>query len=915
MYSLSELVESQAQVKQARVVAGGVGLWVVWGGQLTRALVQTLQDYGGLLMAEASNQALWYFFDKDAFRALAKLHIWSRLNPLTIFLEAFPANLLVGWDLGRSVSVSAELTSQDIGTPTTYDARVHPKLAAWVTAVPGLTLKPAGPAPGLAQAEWKALVADPTFAYEASLGWYFVVKPLGNQLDRDFLAGWRSFFSVAEPALRRLGLKYLYNDACLIVEVGSLKLLKAWCKESLGLVGAIKADPNGIYWPCVMAAASNEELRMNEDLPRKLGLEWSRMTPDYPYMTLRHAFLLGSEYRINQPTVFVDRQGVDNWCYVSLSQEAESESAGSLQLVLPRRLHLGADRECFFCGLTRHEATDCPSHALRELKPEVWRKLARVSMEGLNELSQQVDETLANDPVMGLPALIDGEAKGSLLLQGMLEVNAACQLRTIGTLWRVKGKDWPTSPAELGPEEGEHIWAALEALRQGNLANAELAVSQSMQISTRNYQPRSVQALIELMKGDLNQALFYFQEAERLSYTQVQRALFLLLQGRLQEIQGDHERAIARYRLSQQQMPTWLDPLYRQGVCLVKMGFNEQAWSLFSDLIARAPAYFNRLLVDPELERGRFHLLSALWEVWNKALAQAATDIGRVDDLSVRLAQWFSPDHEFMTTGLARLDELKKLFQVKNFVAFHSLNQGLVALEAEFAERIESEIKNLDKHAQSLTEELRDILRESSWFPFPRLLHEFNRDFNYCAEKLNWMRSQSVQVAENFRKSLVYAGEVEERLQTLKNRLITLKVIRDATFFILLLGRNFVWIELASLILALALVPVLIYFSGDLFPAWVVELVTRQKWQIQKGLILILSILALAVSALRTAILFEKKKTQLFSRQMEESAARKAKNERKAAAGKGKAKAKGAKAAAPAKGKKAGKVQSGAAAR
>lgn len=37
-----------------------------------------------------------------------------------------------------------------------------------------------------------------------------------------------------------------------------------------------------------------------------------------------------------------------------------------------------------------------------------------------------------------------------------------------------------------------------------------------------------------------------------------------------------------------------------------------------------------------------------------------------------------------------------------------------------------------------------------------------------------------------------------------------------------------------------------------------------QKWQVQKGLVLIVSITAMALAALKTAVTFEKKRTELF---------------------------------------------------
>jgi len=104
-----------------------------------------------------------------------------------------------------------------------------------------------------------------------------------------------------------------------------------------------------------------------------------------------------------------------------------------------------------------------------------------------------------------------------------------------------------------------------------------------------------------------------------------------------------------------------------------------------------------------------------------------------------------------------------------------------------------------------------------------------------------------------------------------------------------MLGKNFMWMELASLGLALVTVPAFIYFTRGMEGNWMVDLVVKQKWDFQKGLVLILSILAMAVAALRTAISFERKKNELFEQKEEELAEKrkeKKNNKKKKAAAK-----------------------------
>ncbi len=182
-----------------------------------------------------------------------------------------------------------------------------------------------------------------------------------------------------------------------------------------------------------------------------------------------------------------------------------------------------------------------------------------------------------------------------------------------------------------------------------------------------------------------------------------------------------------------------------------------------------------------------------------------------------------------------------------------------------FEKRVEYEIKVINKKLEIYREELLDVQREASWFPFPKLLTEFNGDFNYCADKIYWIKTQQLNVAETFRKTQRYLDRIDDRLRKLRKRLVTLRVIRDSTLFIMLLGRSFIWLEVVFLGLALLCIPMLIYYSNNFQSNFIVDMIIRQKWEFQKGLILILSILALAIAAFRAAVVSRRRRGSSFS--------------------------------------------------
>jgi len=155
------------------------------------------------------------------------------------------------------------------------------------------------------------------------------------------------------------------------------------------------------------------------------------------------------------------------------------------------------------------------------------------------------------------------------------------------------------------------------------------------------------------------------------------------------------------------------------------------------------------------------------------------------------------------------------------------------------------------------------------------------------------MRTSSLQVAANFRKTQDYIEEIDAAINLLKARLVTLRIVRDATLFVLLLGKSFMWLELIGLALSLIAVPGFIFLANKIGLGWLGEMVSNQKWQVQKGLVIIISIVAMALASIKTAVTFEKKRSELFKE-----------GEEKAAKGKSKGKG-GGKGAQPAKGAKA----------
>ncbi|MEA4856747.1 tetratricopeptide repeat protein [Solidesulfovibrio sp.] len=863
---ITHLLDKLPHVATSRMVHSGIGVWVAWEGQLDAAFDGMLLDYGGFRMADALGQALWFFCGDEGLRALARIHVWGRVNPMPIFIEVFPASLLVGQKFDRTLSISVELSRQHTIPPENLDILIHPALKPQLAGNPGLSSTPVKPASGLARVAFERFEADPGLSYESGLSWLGVLRPLGDPLSRGTAEGWRNIAAELHDIIDRLGLKFQRHEGFLLFEAGGLRVFRTWCRDTVARVMRLKEEGEaGHYWPSVMAVVPSKGRTFGKDLPRRLGLDWDRLTPDFPHMSYRSAFLLGEEFRIHEARALSRGSNIDDWCNVSLVDAGEeSQATGSLAVPLPSRLSVTDAKLCFYCGLSNHEPRHCPSKALAGPRPEVWERFGGLSVGGLEELSGKLDAALAADPVGEMTRRVAGREDMDTLLAAIFEIDLPCQLRMLEVVWRSRGKDLPAGQEQLGPREGDYVWDALAALKERNDENYENLMVQALTKYPRAYQPKSLQGFAAMEAGDWVKAVYYWQESGRLCYTALQRAYFLWLQARSLEVQGESHKAIGLYREVLRESPKWAEPVYRQGVCLVKMGFTDQGLQLFGQLLAADPSMFNRVMIDPELERGRLHILSALWRIWRQAQEEAAARVASLGELSESLRERFLADEPYLVESEARVQALAGLGKVGNFVAFKRLEAGVAEIEAAVRKKIEAEVKVMQQAQARQYEDLKSVQREAAWFPFPSLLREFNNDFNFSATKLHWMRTNSLDVPANFHKCREYLPEVDERIRTLRTRLITLRIVRDSTFFCMLLGRNFMWMEVAGLGLSLVLVPLFVYLFQRSGQGWMAQMMDQQKWQLQKGLVIILSIAAVALAAIKTALTFDSKKRKLF---------------------------------------------------
>ncbi len=317
-------------------------------------------------------------------------------------------------------------------------------------------------------------------------------------------------------------------------------------------------------------------------------------------------------------------------------------------------------------------------------------------------------------------------------------------------------------------------------------------------------------------------------------------------------------------------MPQWRDVTYRGIVCRVKMGFAEQVIDQIVTMVKADPEYFNHFLVDPGLERGRLIILSALYDLWEEARKNAESEKNAVMALAERLEAWFPEDHPVQTRLGQKINQLAAMGSVNNYMAFFNMVKFRPQLEKELNDSIQREIDELRNRYKSYLDVLEEIRDEASWFPFPSALKDFSADFNASAGIINWAFASNFSDAETFKKAQSSIPKLDGLLHNLKKKLGFLRTVRDATLFGLTMFRTFIWIEIVGLLLCFLGVPAIVFFGDKIGLGWLKYLLGENQWSIQRVLVIIITILALGAGALRTTLVFERKREKLLEQAKEQ---------------------------------------------
>ncbi len=875
MASFNSLLAKLPKSNESRMSAQGYVLWFCWQHELDPVINQTLQNYGGMFIVADHEQSIWFFFNKDVFLALARLSVWARFNTLSASVELIPGRLYFGVKGENSINLDSSFEQQEMYPGKDFSIYIHPKVLDKDANFPGITFSSISLKQGMTLAEWSTLEADTRLPYTSSQGWYALMRPLGNPLDPAYQDAWPYMQQYLVEVLKQNKLKFLVSNDYMMVSIDSLLILRTWLKDVLSMGADVKLNKPEHVWPYLTVVVDRKGLNFNNDLYKKVGLQWDKLSPDSPYMSYRTAYLLGEAFVVHDIRFSNAQNDMDAWCMVALDETVSSSP--SIQILMPGQLISGENNCCFFCGINTHKSMDCPTLAFSCKEVEEAQSTAELDLDEINKAFRNIENTISSKGNESYTTLLQNDSVGNMsgpLLQAIFDINYFSQLRALPYMWLTKGRDLTKGrEAEELVRDDHLVWEYFDKFRKASPTDVGALIKEVLEVINRNLRDMRLRSLLGFMYvyiNDLPKAHAAFKEAATLTALPALQAWGEYLQARSFEIQEQYMDAISQYNQILRVMPQWKDLIYRRVVCKVKMGFVEQEIGNITKLVTDDPTYLNRFLMDPELGRGQLIILTSLYPLWKDTELRAETEVKKLEVTAETVRTWFPAEHPNRALLSEKVQELQRIGAIKNYMSFLHVIKMRPFVDKEIEEFIQRQIEIMQERYKIYLNEIQSIRDEAAWFPFPKLLRDFSREFNEGASILNWAFSTNFHEAENFQRAQESKTQVEEILQSLKRRLKILRAMRDGTLFTMTFGKTFLWIEGIGLLLCILGIPGIVLFGDSIGLGWLKNLLASQQWEIQKVLVGIVTVVSFGLAMLRSTITFEKQRDNYLEKAKEQ---------------------------------------------
>ncbi len=824
MQKIQSILNIQPKSKVTLLKTEGSIIWICWAKEPDSQIAKTFEDFGGISICETSSQSLWFFFSPEAtFYALARLDIWAKQHESGVTAFTFPGTLVVGKNHVLSIEVDEEYENISTEDPKSYSyIYTHPKLFSHATSLPGVSFYDMSALEKQGLVGWKGITADTRLPFNIEKGWFAFIHPIGNPLDQGYLDGWRKVISYIQPMIDSSKLKYSLHDSYLSVFIPTIVQLRVWVSEVLNTFQDINKYHQDMYWPCLSIIVDKENHNFTHNLYETLNIDWDNMMPDQMYSSYKNALLLGKDFYISDLSYSGGLMQSSDLCSVYLPGQNAKGTTSTLfaKVLLPEDKN-----SCFYCGSGSHKAINCPTKTLQPISEHFWQDLIFLDFGEVEKLYLRIDDEVQKYGVDAYAKILDANDNDSHFLRATLAINSVCQLPSIERIWNITTRnieDYPETYSLKNP--------AVSILKRFVMPNQDINALERdcynhIASNQKLWHLHCLLGFIQMEKQDYKSAKQSWIEAENLCTTTVHQTWIRFLLGRLQEIQGNYGEAYSTYKAISILMPKWLELNYRMSICQVKQGFAQRVETNFVKIVNEKPELMHKIYLDPELYRGKVHVVNALQSLWENGNAEFYSDREKLKYMLELLQSWFYEDDNPLKLYGGKVKYFLDLGVIKNYLLFVEIANFRPQLEADVHRVISQEVANLKGEYEKCLKQVEVIRDEMNWFYLQAVLVDFNNVFNDSAQILNWAFISNFNEVEVFKEAREKLPTLQEHIEKLNGKLTHLRVIRDVTLFLVLFLKSFFRTAIFFGLIAIVGVFGMLFFGATLGLDWLQQII------------------------------------------------------------------------------------------
>lgn len=523
----------------------------------------------------------------------------------------------------------------------------------------------------------------------------------------------------------------------------------------------------------------------------------------------------------------------------------------------------GQFRPCFYCGMTVHHPSNCPS---KQLSMAI-HALDKVGYLPLPELVGCFQDAFNNQERLNL-LLADGVTSTDLRKNSALQLFVASfdlmrvyQLRFLHHLAFSPQLPWEELVRRQKlPGSNHSLHLAFDCLRVGQYAEAEeLFFEESHRQGGKQFHATVGRAFIALEQDRDSDMGHLLESASTMASTENEKVYVSFLLSRYFELQENRWKAEHALDNVFALGIDCAEAIYRQIQLAAPQAFSDRELHQLRFLVAGQKEYFMRAFLDPLLlpVYGPIEdMLSLHLEARREEAAERLTQLGAQ---CRELQEWLAPDDEYLQGFLRETGILEEQFQLNSYyddlavadAAKRLVHESFRLQEKRLDEMMEKKARALAAHEK--------YVGFWSWYPYQAFFQEFQEILAKSKEKLVRIQTVSDQeiTGKSYRQVVAILGETEQlraRLQAMVGRMGWAKLFFDG---VKLFVKRLLVTEVILLLLCLISLPVLAFWLDQKAAGSGFVAMLQTPW-VQKQLLFIVTLvvaptLALAQTLWKTA--------------------------------------------------------------